>query len=173
MTSFPIDYSADLVIFLSIVAWAVLMKGGIGLIAKFKIFAEGDENSMSSYGRPLPSWVIDWRLAARRFRKRVTETNSTNDSLCNLEDAWKKRPNLDISWPNSCAVYASTMHKQFCQENSGSGVPCTNLVVRGVVGTQFHFGERCIWRHVRKEQNSIKSLSNSTSMSSPRTSLYT
>jgi hypothetical protein len=63
----PIDYSANLTSILCAVTWAALMKGGIAIIAKFKAFTTQDDDNACEH--PLPSWVIDWRLAARLFRR--------------------------------------------------------------------------------------------------------
>jgi len=63
----PIDYSADLASILSVVTWVFLMKAGLGIIAKFKAFVIEHTGSQSTYGQSLPSWVIDWRLAASLF----------------------------------------------------------------------------------------------------------
>jgi hypothetical protein len=64
----PIDYSANLTSILSAVTWAALMKGGLAVLTKFKAFTPQDDDN--AYEHPLPSWVIDWRLAARLFRRR-------------------------------------------------------------------------------------------------------
>lgn len=63
-TVIPVDYSLDLGILFSIVTWAVLMQGGLGLVAKFKLVTESSWEAISACDR-LPSWAMDWRLTAR------------------------------------------------------------------------------------------------------------
>ncbi|KAI8947081.1 heterokaryon incompatibility protein-domain-containing protein [Xylaria longipes] len=65
-TFIPIDYSLDLSSLLSIVTWALLMEGGLGILARFKAFADEPDDTVE---KALPSWVIDWRLASRLFTR--------------------------------------------------------------------------------------------------------
>ncbi|KAJ4289863.1 hypothetical protein N0V90_011196 [Kalmusia sp. IMI 367209] len=63
----PIDYSADMRSILCAVTWAMLMKAGLRIIAKFKVSIQHDKPSPFVEGRQLPSWVIDWRLVGHNF----------------------------------------------------------------------------------------------------------
>lgn len=62
----PIDYSASLSQVLCTVTWAILMKGGLQFLTKFKVFSGENDSSSPS----LPSWVIDWKLAADILRQK-------------------------------------------------------------------------------------------------------
>jgi len=44
------------------------MMGGLAVIAKFKAFIADNDDADEHL---LPSWVIDWRLAARLFVQRI------------------------------------------------------------------------------------------------------
>ncbi len=131
----PIDYSANLTSILSAVTWAALMKGSLGVIAKFKVFTIHDDNNACEH--PLPSWVIDWRLATRLFRRRAYEHNYFG---LTLENAWA------VLWAlGPIPRPPPATQEQFCQDNRNGIVPYTKLIVRGMVEPKFRAEGKCIW----------------------------
>jgi hypothetical protein len=72
----PIDYSADYVSVLTAVTWNLLMKGGLALLARFKVLSTV-ENDASDSEHKVPSWVIDWRLTATCLRRQDVPINTT------------------------------------------------------------------------------------------------
>lgn len=65
-TIIPIDYSMDIVSLLCVVSRILIVKYGLGALVKFKAFAVEDDDA-SEY--TTPSWVIDWSLSGRLFRR--------------------------------------------------------------------------------------------------------
>jgi hypothetical protein len=61
----PIDYSADLESVLATVTFYVLMQAGLGVLIRFKFFSPSSQRNKSQ----VPSWVIDWRQAARVMKR--------------------------------------------------------------------------------------------------------
>ncbi|TVY18242.1 Heterokaryon incompatibility protein 6, OR allele [Lachnellula arida] len=124
----PIDYSANLTSILCAVTWAALMKGGLAVLAKFKAFTSDDDNNACEH--PLPSWVIDWRLAGRLFK---SSKHYRNDSMLDLnvkiEEAWDSPEDQE----------------QFCQDNRNGIVPYTKLILRGRVIPILRAEGKCIW----------------------------
>jgi hypothetical protein len=154
-TFIPIDYSVDYQSLLLAVTWATLMKGGLAILAKFKVFSSTDPED----GHESPSWIIDWRLAAQLFTRRqvnpfmppsLPERYIMIDRLPVQGDEWIFK--LQNAWHNGKLVGSSPMvrhklmpyppsqaHEQFCKENNGLGTTSfTQLVLRGFIDTRFH-----------------------------------
>lgn len=128
----PIDYSANQTSILCAVTWAALMKCGLAVLAKFKAFPSDDDNN--ACGHPLPSWVIDWRLAGRLFRRSEYNSNYPYDRMrddfdVDIEKAWDSPGDQE----------------QFCKDNRNGIVPYTKLILRGRVIPILRAEDKCIW----------------------------
>ena len=145
----PIDYSANLTSILCAVTWAALMKGGLAVIAKFKAFTTQDDDNACEH--PLPSWVIDWRLAARLFRRRANIWSM--GSGLTLENAWAKL--LRDGHLGLVPGPPPASQEQFCQDNRDSTVPYTKLILRGVVYPALRAEGNCIWDNGRGLKNKV------------------
>lgn len=123
----PIDYTASLKQILCAVSWVALMKGGLALLAKFKVFRvdAGDDPD-------LPSWVIDWFAASQCFARR--ENDETEP--IKLGNAFSVR---NKSGRVRRLMFPPKAHEQFCADNISGGHPYTKLVVRGVVVEKNYF----------------------------------
>jgi hypothetical protein len=149
-TFIPIDYSADLTYVYTAVTWALIMNGGLGILAKFKVFAaETDATGDQS----LPSWVIDWRLAARAFSHEKSRP-SRFQLNGGLENAWTRTNVIR----NSKATYTEfrpgtppTEHLEFRCDNCRLEVPCTKLILRGIVDPRFYAEGNFIWARHREK----------------------
>jgi len=138
----PIDYSANLTSILCAVTWAALMKGGIAIIAKFKAFTTQDDDNACEH--PLPSWVIDWRLAARLFRRNASIFGMSSRAL---ENTWAK-----LGRDGHLGLvpgHPPGSQEQFCQDNGNSTVPYTKLILRGMVAPRFRVEGKSIWEKRR------------------------
>ncbi|PQE04520.1 Heterokaryon incompatibility 6 OR allele protein [Rutstroemia sp. NJR-2017a BVV2] len=145
----PIDYSIDYQSLLLAVTWAILMKGGLAILAKFKVFSSSDpEDEHES-----PSWIIDWRLAARLFTRRQVNPFPGRYIYIDFKpvqgEEWVFK--LQNAWHNGKLVGPPPMirhklmpyppsraHEQFCKENNGLGTTSfTQLVLHGFIDTRF------------------------------------
>lgn len=141
----PIDYSTDLTSLLCAVTWAMLMKGGLTVLAKFKTFAI-DDNATSE--ETLPSWVIDWRVAGRLFRRCVLPEAvgklPSNTQKLEIDNAW------DIHSPRGLAPWPPPVeHEQFCKDNRENTGPCTQIILRGIIDLRFFAKGRSVWEKKR------------------------
>lgn len=135
----PIDYSIDEIILNCVLSRILLSKLGLGLLAKFKVTDEDDEFNKAEQDR-WPSWVIDWRLAARTTN---LDPNPRYMTIRRLDNAWDiqsndcpdaqqiknvahvGRPKL-FQWPRPSA------HDRFCEQNDVShGINIRALQVEG------------------------------------------
>lgn len=142
-TVIPIDYSADWTSLLCAVTWVMLMKGGLAVLAKFKTFAL-DDNAISD--ETLPSWMIDWRVAGRLFRRCVLleDECKTLDNLRKIDNAW------DISFPQGLIPWPPPVeHMQFCKDNRENTGPCTQIILRGIIDLRFFANGRSVWEKKR------------------------
>lgn len=147
----PIDYSINLASLLTAVTWVLLMKGGITILAKFKIFPVGN---IRKAHKPLPSWVIDWHLAAQSFQRR----EYVNPSLSLLiENPWDipcddgkmgRDPNFKLV---PCLPPPS--HSSFCDDNADAALPLAKLILCGKVESQFYVKRRKIWHRQWRQDN--------------------
>ncbi|KAF4634357.1 hypothetical protein G7Y89_g3757 [Cudoniella acicularis] len=131
---------------------ALLYTGGLAMLAKFKAFAPDDDGT---YEQALPSWVIDWRLAARVFSKESLSAEQENTAIKN-ENAWAIPIGAGpIDMPRG-KVHESVKtelipgappawQNQFCHDNKDSKVPYTKLIVRGIVDPRFYVSGKCVW----------------------------
>ncbi|TGO54011.1 hypothetical protein BCON_0114g00220 [Botryotinia convoluta] len=142
----PIDYSMDINALLSVITWVLLMKCGLAILAKFKAFDLNNDGG-------LPSWAIDWRLAAKLFNR---DTSTHYRTSHRIENSWSIRRSHDlldhaykdeltefhlIQWP------APPAHRKFKKDNMTTELPHTKLILRGKIETQFLIGERSISRN--------------------------
>jgi hypothetical protein len=121
----PIDYSAHLTSILVAVTWAALMRGGLGVLARFKTFSNETQNGCEG---SLPSWVVDWRLAAELY------TPKFDLEELNLRNVWQHP-----GWEPDC-------QSDFIRDNSGRMVSHEKLVVRGTIQHNFYGKGRNIWQ---------------------------
>lgn len=128
----PIDYSADLVEILATVTWVAVLKAGLSIIAKFKSCSSGDPHSSTQL---LPSWVIDWRVAAELFRRK-SHTAELGSSVYDIKvnNAWNLRTK-DSS--RLVPGNAPPQHEQFVADNTKATQSVRTLVVRGYKTTQY------------------------------------
>lgn len=135
----PIDYDVDYHSLLLAVTWAILMKGGLAILAKFKIFSDGADDK-------LPSWVIDWRLAAGLFHRVsrdffLTGMPSVGEEWnFTLQNAWHvgNLRGVQPAFRSHLKPHPPPLaHQHFCNENSGKTVSFTKLRLHGVVDTRF------------------------------------
>jgi len=144
----PIDYSADLNSILATVPWALLMKGGLGILAKFKVFIVGEDDV--SEENSLPSWVINWRSISSLF---VIERYLDS----------KRRPvqKLDEIWHTSYPIHSFRgqrypplklfpsppphVHTEFCEDNMNNLIGINKLILRGIVQNSLYIKGDVIW----------------------------
>lgn len=166
----PIDYSADLADILTTVSWLAVMKCGISIIAKFKSSTRREGYHASSH---LPSWVIDWRVAAGAFQSvkpvrdprfsDIRDTKMFAITVDNPWDTWEKVPESNTK--AICRIrkpgQTPTHHLQFMEDNLATdasfrkllvaGVTHTTkssfrkLIVRGVMATQYYAHNNHVW----------------------------
>jgi hypothetical protein len=131
----PIDYSVDMTSLLCAVTWAMLMKGGLAVLAKFKVFALEDDATCE---QPLPSWVIDRRLSGRLFRRHSLSVYNNRT--------------IDNPWRKSSVPLA---HERFCEDNRRTAIPCTQIVLRGIIDLEFYAKDRSVWKREKKIRDRI------------------
>ncbi|RYC60101.1 hypothetical protein CHU98_g6105 [Xylaria longipes] len=142
-TFIPIDYSLDLSSLLSIVTWALLMEGGLGILARFKAFADEPDDTVE---KALPSWVIDWRLASRLFtRIKGTYTPPFGDPSPFIR-ASPSGGHRNIQSMDLLRNRPPQVHQQFCDNNRQPHIPLTKLIVRGMVEPMFYAKGTSIWK---------------------------
>jgi hypothetical protein len=119
------------------------MKGSLAVLAKFKAFTTDDDNNACKH--PVPSRVIDWRLAARLFSWEDGKSgyNHVDEWDVKLDNAWGIRLPEGRMWPSPAT------QEQFCQDNRDSSVPYTKLILRGMVDPTFRAEGNCIWEKRR------------------------
>lgn len=169
----PIDYLADIPSVLAVMTWFLLMKGGIILLAKFKVFPEGKDD--------LPSWVIDWPLAARLFIQMEYLDHPDYYLPDNLNTAWSSLriegteplpgrrsppdpeiPDLRYQQDNSPPPGRRLLpnpppdaHLQFQRDNMSSGLFYKKLILRGIVDDGFYAKDRFVWQKRRAKDKEI------------------
>ncbi|KAH7021368.1 heterokaryon incompatibility protein-domain-containing protein [Microdochium trichocladiopsis] len=100
----PVDVTLDGHTVQILVTKILLMEGGIVLLEKFKIMAEGTDDDSEALVSPpeatssataLPSWVVDWQLASRFFDREIADKSPNTayglhlmHGLQGLHDAW-------------------------------------------------------------------------------------
>lgn len=147
----PIDYAADLADILTTVTWLAVMKCGISIIAKYKSAFQRKDLESDSH---LPSWVIDWQLAARSFihvghPKRYPKYTNLNmiDSThfpLNVENSWDTwrisylKERLTLFRQLRVAGQAPKKHQQLMEDNLTATTSFRKLVVRGLKATQYY-----------------------------------
>ncbi|KAF2121681.1 heterokaryon incompatibility protein-domain-containing protein [Lophiotrema nucula] len=146
----PIDYSADLVSILCAVTWATLMKGGLYVLAKFKVLTTDDQSQEPL----LPSWVIDWRLAARWFSKAPSSylfeaDRKMQDADIRLDNAWAALVERHLLGCKPKPYKPPPEHTEFCRDNRDGAGCYTELILRGVINPEFYAKKKCVW-HKRK-----------------------
>jgi hypothetical protein len=158
----PIDYSAAMTSILCAVTWALLMKGGLTVIAKFKAFRMNDN---TTHEKSLPSWAIDWRLAGDLFHISKTAIESSN-ALANLrkiDNAWDRSVfyttggNLSLSYQQPQRLiswHPPPEHVAFCEENRTNLYHHTQILLRGTIDLRFYAKGRSVWekRKVLKDR---------------------
>lgn len=77
-TFVPMYYSADHVFILAAVTWILLRQGKLTLFSKFKVISTM-EYDRGEFEHSLPSWVIDWPVASRHFRRRSEQDETSLD----------------------------------------------------------------------------------------------
>lgn len=136
--------------------WAVLMEGGLGLVAKFKLVTESSWEAMPACDR-LPSWAVDWRLTARLFCEKPSSPD-TQRSYTQMR-AELDEPELKAAWfayqipdfeyfPRFERVWLAHppgAHDQFRRDNcQDSGLSPKRLVIRGYDNNRFYCAGRKI-----------------------------
>ncbi|KAH7405636.1 heterokaryon incompatibility protein-domain-containing protein [Phaeosphaeria sp. MPI-PUGE-AT-0046c] len=140
----PIDYSADLNDILTTVTWLAIMKGGLSVIAKFKSFPSRGRDISTSH---LPSWVIDWRVAAGLFRRKLLVRDSSfaeklkdpDRFPVTIENPWDIRSKAvrgGVTRPRS--GQPPHQHAQVVADNSTTTHSFRKLVVRGYKATLYY-----------------------------------
>lgn len=127
----------------TVVTRMLLMEGGLGLLAKFKIIPDNtDEAAVQGAISTLetqsttiwPSWVIDWQLTSTMFGRRDI-TEPAEIYISGLTDC-ELHQHLKLGSPPRA-------HELFCQDNSrepdadDSLFVMDHLVVRGRISEQF------------------------------------
>lgn len=149
-TFVPIDYEADIVSILCATTWAMIMKGGLAVIAKFKAFRS---NEKSDSPLQLPSWVIDWRLAAESWERVYhKQYMSELERIC-LHNAWYARKFTDCKRPDNWKRHSSVLYPthspeaqhQLCDDNRHEGVSPKNLLVRGFIDRRYYGKDKSVW----------------------------
>lgn len=144
------------------------------MLAKFKVFSSTAADS-HDHEHPLPSWVIDWRLTARHFRRRdgrdidpATNIRFQEDNFqIKLENAWDtlvptEAVGQDLLGDDysrmrkiikrTCSVAIPPEHRQFCDDNRISKLPFHKLVVRGAISEKFYVKDQNVWQKDRKDK---------------------
>tara|TARA_R110002003_G_scaffold245_2_gene17592 strand:- start:1682 stop:3403 length:1722 start_codon:yes stop_codon:yes gene_type:complete len=147
----PIDYSADLGSVLATVTWVLLMMGGLGVLAKFKVFGL---SSRFTCDQPLASWVIDWRIASRLF----VASNESDAWGLKLEDAATRTFEEAVAQipqykRGKCGEIrgspAPSVQEQLQKDNKDCAIPCTRLILRGMVDSRYYVTNNCVWERRR------------------------
>jgi hypothetical protein len=127
----PIDYTADLKSLLCIVTWVILMRGGLSMLAKFKVFGSKGAGICDD----LPSWVIDWQLSARCFRR-----YSRSLLAINLESIWHNPTTV-----GGLRLPDLQYQRDFCVDNRDHSIHHTRIFVQGFVDTRYFADRRHVW----------------------------
>ncbi|KAF2657565.1 hypothetical protein K491DRAFT_714408 [Lophiostoma macrostomum CBS 122681] len=137
----PIDYSTDVDSIKIAVSWAVIMEIGLVVLAKFKaVELQVSDDS-------LPSWVIDWRLAAELFTELpFKEFRRTLSNVWHV--FYPRNPALRGSRDRLQATDTSSLshygHRQL-RLNMNSKVAFGELIVRGETEEQFYIKNNSVW----------------------------
>lgn len=139
-TLIPVDYTLSLATLLSVTTWALLMEGGLGVLAKFKLVVSED-NPPGRLESAVPSWAVDWRLSAPLFVEATGKlaANTSYDRLWQglgldpLKGAWigysREHAGGDVTrlWLKE----PPEAHRQFCADNRTADLAAEHLLVRG------------------------------------------
>ena len=149
----PVDYEADVRSILCAVTWAMLMKGGLRILAKFKFCPNENGPAHAEDEYRLPSWAIDWRMTGQhmRYREKGGGDNKNHVPIA-INNSWEERHfekayvgagEFHGSWENR---YKSPpkAHDLFCTMNSRPNDPCDRLFIYGIQWPDFSIGERSV-----------------------------
>lgn len=138
----PIDYSADTTSILCAVTWTLVMIRGLSIITTFKAFDTSDDGSS---GPNLPSWVIDWRLAAKVFE--LSLINPVLQSV-GTRYVWNTRQVLDEFRMSRRSESMSNAYSRL-MTNICVGLDPTKLILYGTVVTRYYAKDQCVWERRR------------------------
>jgi hypothetical protein len=132
----PIDYAAEWNAILCAITWAAIMKGGLALIAKFKVFDKHTSDSA------LPSWVIDWRMTAKLTRRCSPQGKDGEGLTIKLDNPWDMRsldPHKGSKDPGkSVRILAPAAHERFVEYKKMGYHHFTKLILRGAIDSRFY-----------------------------------
>jgi hypothetical protein len=118
----PIDYAVDLTSINIAITWNFLMKLGLRIIAKFKIFSHETNHLVDE---SLPSWAIDWQLVSRLYKK--------------LSGKASHKASLTHPWPIKWSSEAQpklhprvlAVQDQLCHDNTSAIQSLNRIILRG------------------------------------------
>jgi hypothetical protein len=134
----PIDYTAEWSAILCAVTWAAVMKGGLALIAKFKVFDKDASDSA------LPSWAIDWRVTSRLTR-RCSPQDTGEGLTINLDNPWDMLMYNPHKGPRNLGrliqLPTPAAHERFVVDNKKGTHHFTKLILRGAIDSGFYIDD--------------------------------
>jgi len=124
----PIDYSADLISILSTATWVMLMtEYSIPLMYVLTQCTSSAGPSRDS----LPSWVVDWQVAARTLQR--SSYYAAKIRLWSYIGSAALPPH-----PALTPGKLTALHEQFYEDNKASTLPCTKLVLRDIIDVRYY-----------------------------------
>lgn len=127
----PIDYAADQIHLLTAVSWVVLMTEGFASLSPIIPQTRNDSTS-----KQLPSWVVDWQLAAAHLL---------------LQDTSPQRAYLTQNRMAESAVPFT--HKRFCYDNRTMTLPYNKVIVRGIIDSHYFVENSYVCRKRALQRN--------------------